>query len=283
MKIKQIALGTALSAIACVGTFLWWAGRSTEQEISAHRSQVQRMAQPTRSGPINTAQMAALPEPVQRFAKFAFPGGVVTAGRFVELEMAGEFRRPKTTSFSPTTASQTIAMDTPAMLFAATTPILPGIWARAYDAYVDGHMIMKAKVLSAVAVVNEMSSPVLDQISLRRWLLESSFYPAALMPGGLVRWEAVDANRARAVVMFRGVRASLVASFDADGRLTRFDAEEDGDLNTPYHGSGEHVARSDYKLVNGTMIPMRFTVARAAGGKLFPFWSGQIRSYKINS
>ena len=73
-----------------------------------------------------------------------------------------------------------IAVGTPALVFSATTPIVPGVWARAYDAYVDGRMDMKAKVLSAVAVVNESSSPELDRISLRRWLLESALYPAAL-------------------------------------------------------------------------------------------------------
>ncbi len=157
--------------------------------------------------------------------------------------MAGEFLHPKTSGLSPTTAIQTIAMDTPAVLFAATTPIIPGVWASEYDAYVDGHMVMKAKVLSAVSVVNEQPSLVLDQISLRRWLL---------------------------------------GSFDAKGGLIRFDAEVDGDLSTPNHGSGKHVEPSDYQLVRGMMVPMRFAVARSAGGKLFLFWQGRVTSCKVN-
>jgi hypothetical protein len=283
MNIKHIFAGTALFATALLGVSLWLASSATEHEISEHRSHVQRIAPPLSGGLPDPSVLATLPEPVQRFVKFTFPNGTVPAGRYVELQMAGEFRRPKTSDFSPTTATQTIAMGTPAMLFVATTPIIPGVWARAYDAYVDGHMVMKAKVLSAVSVVDEKSSPVLDQISLRRWLLESSFYPVALMPGGLVHWEPVDKDRARAVVVFRGLRASLLGSFDTEGRLIRFDAEADGDLTTPYHGSGEHVERSDYQLVGGMMVPMRFTVARAAGGKLFPFWSGRVKSYKVNS
>lgn len=75
-----------------------------------------------------------------------------------------------------------------------------------------------------------------------------------------------------------GLSASFIASFRPDGSFERFDSETDGDLTTPYHGSGEHVLREDYRLVSGRMIPHRFTIARAAGGKIYPFWKGRITS-----
>lgn len=218
---------------------------------------------------------ASLPAPVQRYFAYTFRGQAPRLA-FVELQMEGEFRRPKTQVFTPTTAEQTVATGVPAMMFSATTEMLPGIWARAYDAYVDGRMEMKAKVLSAVTVVDEKSSPELDRISLRRWLLESALYPMALLPGGPVRWEAIDTHRARAVATYQGVTASMVASFDSLGRLQSMHAEADGDLQTPYHGSGEHVTRSDYQPVDGVMLPMSFVIARAAGGKIYPFWRGHI-------
>ena len=96
-----------------------------------------------------------------------------------------------------------------------------------------------------------------------------------------MRWEAIDAQRARAVVSYRGLSASLVATFAADGRLLQMDAETDGDLGTPYHGSGEHAARSDYREVDGVMIPMRSVIARAAGGKRYPFWRGQVEQIRF--
>jgi hypothetical protein len=77
-------------------------------------------------------------------------------------------------------------------------------------------------------------------------------------------------------VSYRDVEASLVASFREDGSLERFDAEQDGDLETPYHGSGEHVTRDDYRLVAGAMRPMGFVIARAAGGEIHPFWRGRV-------
>jgi hypothetical protein len=202
-----------------------------------------------------------------------------TVHSMARLKQEGRFRRPLTDSFAPTTAEQVIAAGSPAFVFSATTPVAPLIWARAYDAFAEGRMDMKARLLSAITVMNEQGSPELDRVSLRRWLLETPLMPQALLPGGRVRWEAVDETSARMIVEENGISAAMIAHFATDdGRLTHMTAEEDGDLTTPYHGSGEHVARTDYVEVQGRMIPMGFVISRAAQGRLHPFWDGKITS-----
>ncbi|NKC31682.1 DUF6920 family protein [Falsiroseomonas selenitidurans] len=252
-----------------IGTLL------TEREIAAHAAQVVAIGRLQPAQPADPAALAALPEPVQAYLRFALPGPPRPL-HTVRIAQAGAFRRPLTEGFAPTTATQTIAIGTPALMFAATTPLLPGLWARAYDFYAAGRMRMRAKILSTLGVVNERETEALNRASLRRWLLESPLYPMALLPGGPVRWEAVDARRARAIVAAHGLEATLVATFRADGSLERFDAEQDGDLTTPYHGSGEHVTRSDYQPVAGMMVPMAFLIARAAEGRIHPFWRGRV-------
>jgi len=252
-----------------IGTLL------TEREIAGHAAQVAAIGRLQPARPADPAALGALPEPVQAYLRFALPGPVRPL-HTVRIAQAGEFRRPLTEGFASTTAEQTIAIGTPALMFAATTPLLPGLWARAYDFYAAGRMRMRAKILSTVGVVNERETEALNRTSLRRWLLESPLYPMALLPGGPVRWEAVDARRARATVAAHGLEASLVATFREDGSLERFDAEQDGDLTTPYHGSGEHVTRTEYRLVEGMMIPMGFVIARAAGGRIHAFWRGRV-------
>ncbi|WP_051341469.1 DUF6920 family protein [Azospirillum halopraeferens] len=271
--ILALALPAALAAGAAAAVGI--AAARTEATITAHADAVRAAAMPAPSPVPDAAAIAALPDPVRAYLRFAFPEPPRPL-RTVTLAMEGEFRRPRTEGFAPTTAEQTIAVGTPALLFAATTPVGPGLWARAYDVFADGDMEMKAKILSAVTVMEERANNELNRISLRRWLLESPLYPAALLPGGPVRWEAVDDRRARAVVSAGGREASLIATFRPDGSLERFDAEADGDLGTPYHGSGEHVTRTDYRLVDGMMIPMGFMIARAAGGTLYPFWRGRV-------
>ena len=247
----------------------------TEREIADHAATVAALAVKTPVAPVSPEAMAALPAPVQRYLAFAVPD-LTVSNRVIRLEAEGMFRRPRMDSFAPTTAEQTIATRQPALMFAATTPILSVLWARAYDFFAEGRMEMRAKIASTLTVVDESATEALNRTSLRRWLLESPLYPVALLPGGPVRWEAMDETHARAIVSGFGLEASLVATFRPDGSLERFDAQEDGDLSTPYHGSGEHAARDDYRPVSGMMIPHRFTIARAAGGKLFPFWTGRI-------
>jgi hypothetical protein len=75
----------------------------------------------------------------------------------------------------------------------------------------------------------------------------------------------------------------MIAHFDETGRMTQMVAEEDGDLATPFHGSGEHVARSDYRRVGNQMIPHAFTISRAAGGALYPFWDARITAIRFNA
>ncbi|SHI00386.1 DUF6920 family protein [Marivita hallyeonensis] len=238
------------------------------------------MEEIARSAPAPVAAQAAisnLPEPVQRYFGFVFPDGIPET-RLVRLTSEGQFRRPQTDGFSFTTSEQVIATNTPALMFSATTPILRGVWARAYDFFANGEMEMKAKVLSTITVVDEHETPELNVISLRRWLLESALYPHALLPGGPVTWEVIDGQTARAVVAADGLQSSMIVHFGETGGITHMVAEEDGDLNTPYHGSGEHVTRSDYRNVGGVMIPHAFVISRMAGSEIYPFFDAQIIS-----
>ena len=249
--------------------------RATERDIGAFQERVATLGSTKPAPAFDADALTGLPDPVQRYFAFTFRGALPEYA-VVRLEANGEFRRPLTDTFNATTAEQVIAIGEPALMFSATTPVAPGVWARAYDFFAEGEMEMKAKILSALTVVDEKETPELNRISLRRWLLESALYPQSLLPGGPVKWEPIDADSARAVVEADGMQAVMIAHFDAEGRMTHMVADMDGDLTTPYHGSGEHVTRDDYQAVGNQMIPMRFTISRAAGGEIYPFWDGEV-------
>ncbi len=279
---RQLAAGAAAVLMAgLLGGAVTLAVRAwqTDAEIDALRDALAREAAAHPPPPTDATRLQALPEPVRRWVAFTFRTPVRPCTQ-VDVAMSGRFRRPRTEDFKPTLARQTLAVGTPALVFDAQTQVLTGVGARAFDAYIGGHMTMKARVLSAVTVVDEAPSPALNLSSLRRWLLESAFVPAALLPGGPVSWLAVDSRHARAVVRHAGLQATLLARFDVDGRLASLDAEQDGDLSLPYHGSGERVERSDYRLVGGQMIPHRFVVSRVAGGRALPFWDGEVTAVR---
>lgn len=272
--LRKIGYGMGIALVLFIG-LIWFQSRQTEQDIATFRDQVVEIAATAPAPVFDPNAIADLPAPVQRYFNYTFQGPM-EAYTVVRLKAAGDFRRPLTTNFNATTAEQVIAIGTPALMFSATTPVFAGIWARAYDYFAEGNMEMKAKILSAITVVDESETEELNRISMRRWLLESPLYPQALLPGGPVMWQAVDDQSARAVVHADGLKASMLFHFDADGRITHLTAEQDGDLTTPYHGSGEHVTREDYRLVGNMMIPHRFTISRMAGGEIFPFFNAEI-------
>ncbi len=280
LRLAGLIIGGIVLVLALVVVYF---AQSTRGQINGFEQRVIDAAQSdiVPSLPDSPAGMAALPSPVQRYFQFTFPQGVPAQHKWVEVEMSGQFRRPLTDSFQSTTARQVARTSQPDMVFSADTPLLGPLWAIAYDVYIGGEMEMAARLMSAVTVMQEGSSPVLDQISLRRWLLESPTYPMGLLPGGPVTWEAVDETHARAVIRAYGQEASLLAEFSPEGALIAFRAETDGDLTTPYHGSGEVTLRGDFQLVQGVRVPMSFTIARAAGGQVFPFWQGRVTSLRF--
>jgi hypothetical protein len=277
--VKGLALLLGL-VVAGFVAYVAYSAQQTSSDIADFTDNISAIGAATPSPAYDPSMLDDVPAPVADYFEFTFVGEQVPLAS-VEVAQSGDFRRPLTEGFQATTAEQTIAVGTPALMFSARTPILPGVWAAAYDHYAEGEMEMKAKLLSTFTLVDETETPELNQTSLQRWLLEAPMYPAALLPGGPVRWEPVSDTQARAIVSADGQEASLIATFRADGSLESFMAEEDGDLDNPYHGSGEHVLRSDYREVDGVMVPHGFTISRAAGGELFPFWSGEIESVKF--
>lgn len=275
-----LAAGLGASLLAAAALSILVMSSATQSEVDALREAVGREAAAHPPAWPEASGVGALPPPVRRWVAYTFPSGPVVCVR-ADVAMQGRFRRPRTESFSDTTARQRIAGGVPALVFDAITPVAGPVWARAFDGYVGGHMVMKARLLSAVTVVDEQSTPALDRSSLRRWLLEAAVCPTALLPGGPVTWEAVDDDHARARVRHGGLQASLLGTFDAGGRLRQFDAEEDGDLGLPYHGSGERVTRDDEREVQGMLVPHRFVVSRVAGGRALPFWEGRIVSLSV--
>lgn len=271
-------LGLTLGAglIAAIGYGIHEANQ-TRTTMTNFAEQIKTLGRAKPNPQPNASEMTALPDPVQRYFAYTFPDGPQALSA-ITFSMEGQFRRPGFETFAPTTASQTVATGEPALIFAGQTPIISPIWAIMYDAYIEGRMEMKARIMSAITVMDEKPSKKLDRISLRRWLLESPVYPEALLPGGPVTWQAIDDTRARATVTYNGLKASLIATFRANGSLKTFQAEEDGDMKQTYHGSGEYVLREDYQLIAGARRPMRFIIARKNSTMTAPFWIGRINN-----
>jgi len=280
MKVLKYSVAVLTLMMLGLCAYVGWGMWKTKGEVTALQKRVMNAAEPAT---VSSGQMAGLPAPVQRYFAYTLPGDSGALPSYAVIKAEGEFRRPKMENFEPTSATQIISTRKPDLVFSASTPILGPLWADVYDAYIDGEMEMRASLLSAFDVIHFSGDETLNRISLRRWLLEASSWPPALLPGGPVNWQEIDDTSARAVVRAHGIEESLVALFDRTGALTGMFLEADGDLTTPYHGSGEHVLRGDYKAFDGIRIPTSFTISRASGGKRYPFWKAKVTSVEFGS
>lgn len=255
---------------------------NTEKTILEFEQQVRNIGGETSPNAYTQEDYNALPKPVKKYFNFVFGGESIPTIHSVEYEMQGKFRRPWTDYFEDTVAFQVDAVYSSSFMFSATTPIIAFILARPYDAFIDNMMEMKAKIGYILTVVDETWNESLNEISVRRWLMGTPLFPQSLLPWGRVTWEAIDDTHARAVARSRDIKASALVTFREDWSIESFSAEEDGDLDTPYHGSWEYTLKENYQKVNWIMIPMEYMFARKVGSNIYPFWKGKIIEISYN-
>jgi hypothetical protein len=270
--------GVAAAALFGVAGFLIYSAADTDAMISGNIERVMATACSPTPPHLLEPDVIELPEPVRRYFRFAFPDGP-RALRVVRMELDGDFRRPGSASWAPMTVEQYVSVVHPAFVFFGDTDVLPGVWARAMDSYVDGAMHMNVRLLSAITVLNEMDVPELNATSLMRFFIEAPLFPTALLPGPNLRWEPIDGSTARAVVSRDGREVGAYrVTFDEEGRIVRYDAEKEGRKadEARFHGAGEAALRADYREVDGVMVPMSFQIARRINGQVKPFWKGRV-------
>jgi hypothetical protein len=217
---------------------------------------------------------AELPAPVARYLHFALPVGAVRA-REARIRWTGEFRMRPDGAWAPFTAEQAFTIHPPGFVWDARIRMLPLVPVRVRDAYRAGRGSMLGRVAGLVPVVDEAGTPEMAQSALARWLGEAAWFPTALLPGGSVRWEAVDDSTARAVATDGAVSASADFHFAPDGAIARMTALRWRDVDgtavlTPFEGVYE-----DYARVAGVRVPRRAEVAWLLPEGRFAYWRGR--------
>ena len=206
---------------------------------------------------VRPAELERLPQPVRRWLIRAGVIGKPRA-RTLRLIQRGEMRTSPGGAWMPVRAEQYFSVEPPAFLWSADVTMLRALPVVGRDQYVDGKGHMLIKAFSLVNVVDARGDKI-DQGTLLRYLGEIIWFPsAALSPH--IAWVALDGSRAKAIMSHRGVTASAVFSFDAEGRFARLNAER-------YMG-GDRDARleawlgtaSEWRRMDGVEVPVRGSV-----------------------
>jgi hypothetical protein len=177
---------------------------------------------PAGPGPVVTAaDVASLPPPVRSWLEGA---GVIGRPRVrtVELDQAGEMRTAADGPWMPVSARQWFTVEQPGFVWTARLT-MKGVPVVGRDSYLGGRGRMLISGTGLFALVDGRGAEI-DQGTLLRYLAEIIWFPsAALAP--YLRWDPIDAHRARVTMNHGGVTASAVYTFDARGRVQEMSAQ----------------------------------------------------------
>ncbi|NGP53660.1 DUF6544 family protein [Thioalkalivibrio sp. XN8] len=232
------------------------------------------------AGPAFTPEMvAALPEPARRFFAFAIEPGTPLA-TVVELEMRGEIGlgtkdEPR---YQPMQATQVLAPPHGLVwrlrtnLFRGSDGAAPATsWTRFW--------------LGGLVPVVRAAGPDHHRSAFGRVIAEGAFWvPASLLPGEHVRWEPVDANRARAIVSYGGFVQDVELTVGPDGQPERVVIQRWSNANPeqqyreqPFGGE-----LGDFRQVGGYRLPFRVEGGNLIGTPdYFPFFKADLEAIRL--
>jgi hypothetical protein len=253
LTIVLIIAGMIIGLTAVIVLGGWYAfDRLVDREVTDLSGRAAAAA----TSPVPAGRIALLPEPVRRYLEIALPETLEPV-RFVRVQQTGMLRGDPEQDWMPLSAEQYNAGAFPAFIWHARLRPLPFIPVEARDIYDRGRGNMLIKLFFILPVA-DATGPEMDVSSLLRYLGEMPWFPTAFLNEDLVRWEAVDASRARATITGGNHSASAFFSFDAEGRITEITSDE------RYRSVGDEFVRSrwtgyyrDYEEKNGFLIPTK--------------------------
>jgi hypothetical protein len=196
--------------------------------------------------------------------------------RFVELEQEGEFRMKPDSKWLPFTARQHFSTTPPGFIWDARIRMAPLLDVRVVDMYSNGRGGLLAKLGGAFTVARESGGKELDTGELMRYLAETVWFPAALLPSPHLKWEPIDENCAMAVLSDSGYEARLQFEFNDRGEIIRSSGERHLRLDGTYRKMNWIGSYSDYQLRDGMRIPMRASVSWSVTEGEWNYWRGRV-------
>ncbi|MBZ0275486.1 MAG: hypothetical protein K8I60_05050 [Anaerolineae bacterium] len=189
----------------------------TRPEDATHLLAAQRAPRTT---PITEADLAPLPEPVQRYLRHTGISGRTPISA-VRLKQRGELRTKPDARWMPVTAEQYFTVDPPGFHWYAHAYLGPLPLVSAHDSYVAGHGRMHIKLLSLLPMADS-TGPGTDQSAMLRYLGEMCWFPTAWLSPNIT-WEAIDDRQARVIMTDGDHTDSGILTIDEDGRLQQYD------------------------------------------------------------
>ncbi len=268
----SIILGFIITAAILYGTNRW---QSDTRKLYTKMESTRVLSGSTSYDP---RELEGLPMPVQRYFRRVLKEGQPLIAA-VRVEHTGTFNMSETgEQWKPFRSTQRVVVRRPGFVWDARIRMAPAMTIHVHDAYVAGTGVLRAKLFGLVTVMEQPSTPQLDQGELLRFFAEAAWYPTALLPSQGVVWEAIDDTHASATLTDGTTTVTLIFQFDNQGLISSVRSESryrefNGTLvATPWQGR-----HWDYQLRDGMLVPLEGEVSWLLPDGPKPYWRGRIQ------
>lgn len=192
-----------------------------------------------------TSQLDGLPEPVQRYFKYALNDGMPYIS-LVRLKHNGLFKTNLKKAFITITGKQYFSVQKPQFIWKGTT-----LFFTARDSFIADRGNLKVSLFNIFTVVDGRGSEI-NEGEMQRWLAESVWFPTNLLPSENIAWIAIDENSAKLSFRYKEISFDFIITFNAVGEIVTMETQRFmTDKREPW------VCRMEkYKEINGVKIPV---------------------------
>ena len=273
---KTLLAGLAVVAAIWLSLRVWrWTDQRAERNVWDRLVAQQPSAPPV----FDPARVAQLPEPAQRYFRFAIQPGT-PLHTVAEIAMEGEL------SLGDATASKTMRMRANQILaaphgFVWKLEAGSGMMRIAGSDGLDEQTSWtRFWLLGSFPVARAGVDSDHARSAFGRCVAEAAFWaPAALLPSDSVRWDAIDASTAQVTVTHQNLEQAVDLTVDAEGRLTQVSFQRWSDANPqkayrwqPFGGTA-----SDFQEFGGFRLPTRIEAGNHFGTEeYFPFFKVKV-------
>ena len=211
-----VGLGVVLAAVAGV---IALGLRSFDVQMDGEAESLLDSAQRPPAGVITEADLANLPDPVQRYCRRT---GILGKPRIQSavVQQRGGFRTAQDGPWMPMRARESYTVNSPGFIWQARISMgsLPILTVR--DHYRAGEGRVLAKIGGLFTVADERA----DEASLMRYFNELMWLPTAYL-GDNVEWQPVEEYHARGIMTDSGMTVSALFTFSDEGDIVNFAAD----------------------------------------------------------
>ena len=203
---------------------------------------------------ISEADIEGLPEPVQRYLRYAQVIGKEKI-RTVRLKQKGFFRQKEDQGWMPLNAEQYYTTDPPAFIWNGNLRLLQLPLLKGRDKFCEGKGNMLIKLLPFIKIA-DTSGYEIDQGTLVRYLNEIMWFPTAYL-NDYIEWEPIDFSSAKATISVEGLTVSAILYFNEKGEMTNFVAERYMTVDDEFSLETWSTPIEEYRKVHGIKIPTK--------------------------